>query len=742
MTPAGMLPGRRPRSVGVAPVRLTVAIAATLAATVPAAAVGAGPASAAPTPTATREPAPTAGPARAGSAAASTAAGTIVQLPTGERIRVRRTGGLSRVSRLPGDHTPLSVVTAGGHVYAVPPEATPYLGRGLDLSLFDVAALARRGAAALPVTLSFTGTRRAVPGVHADSATRGELRSPATFGAALRAAIRRDPAGARAAGTPVPGLRRMTLSDVAGAVAEPHFPMHTLTVRLTPPAGSTVLGMAVLVTDADDSRAFSRYVPIGPNADAKISVPAGHYLMVGDVVTANASGGFGAEYVPIAADYAVTGDGQTAALDADDATATAGFTTPDASTLVSVGMDVVTTDGTHEAPPGIAYSYAEEGQVRVQPTPRPAHGVLELDAYEHRTGAGGDDYHLTAEWLRGVPADLHRAPARDEFATVVDTVPADGSAGGVSYGRGPVYPDLRGAEEIDPPVAATRHVDHLYGPADVRWVASVYRTADATTGTGDGMDSVPVRYRAGRRYPVRWFAPALGSGFAAGSPFPRPYAVACRTADQLSLSLAEELDADPDHSGSVSPGDTTGYEHLTVTADGVPVADVADTGSVTATVPAPAHRYRIEQTVRRAALGFTTASTVRSTYTVASAAGAGGPLPAGWSCDAAGADPTVLPLLTLTARLPGTVATGGATAVVTVGHVSGVAAVPATGLTAATSVDGASYRSAPVTALGHGRYRVTLPPAASGTAVSLRLATADAAGSTLTRTVTDAYRVG
>ncbi|WP_344319530.1 hypothetical protein, partial [Actinocatenispora thailandica] len=705
------------------------------------------------------------GPAPAGSAATAAAgtdragrAGTVVQLPTGERVRVRRSAGRTRVSRLPGDHSPLSVVTAGGHVYAVPPEARPYLGGALDLSLFDVAALASRGhpaaalasrgrpAAALAVSLRFTGTRRAVPGVQVESATRGELRSPAAFGAALRAAIRRDPAGARAAGTPVPGLRRMALGTATATTVRPHFPMHTLTVRLTPPAGQTVLGMAVLVTDADDSRAYSRYLPIGTDDYAKISVPAGHYLMVGNAVTADASGGFGAEYLPIAADYAVTGDDQTVTLDANRATATAGFTTPDDSTLVSVGMDVAVTDGVHEAPPGIAYSYAAEDQVLVQPTARPVHGVLELDAYEHRTGAAGDDYHLTAEWLHGVPADLHRAPGRGEFATVLDTVPGDGSAGGVSYGRGPVYPDLRGAMEIDPPVTATRHVDHLYGPADVRWVASVYRTVDAATGTGDGMDSTPERYRAGHRYRVGWFAPALGSGFAAGTPFPHPYAVACRTAGQLSLSLAGELDADPDHAGWVSAGDRTGYERVTVTADGTPVADVADSDGLTAAVPAAAHRYRIEQTLHRSALGFRTAGTVHTVYTVASAADAGAPLPAGWTCDAAGADPTVLPLLALTAPLPvsadGTVPAGPVRFVVTVRHLPGVTAVPATGVTAATSIAGGGYRPAPVTALGHGRYRVTLPAAGSGTVVSVRLTATDAAGSTLTRTITDAYRVG
>ncbi|WP_157035085.1 hypothetical protein [Actinocatenispora sera] len=293
-----------------------------------------------------------------------------------------------------------------------------------------------------------------------------------------------------------------------------------------------------------------------------------------------------------------------------------------------------------------------------------------------------------------------------------------------------------------PAPAGSRHADRRHGLAGVRWGTDEPQAADTTT----AIRPVPVRYRAAGSHPVRSVAPPLGPGFGSGHSLPRPrgrprpHAVACRTADRLSLSLAEQPDTDRGHRGHRAPGGGTGHGRLTVTADGVPVADAAGTGSVTATVAEQAHRYRIEQAVP----GFGSAGTVRSTYTVASAAGAGAPLPAGWRCAADGADPRVVPLLTLTAPLPvtadGTVP-ARASFVAAVGHLPGVTAVPVTGLTAATSIDGAGYRPAPVTALGHGRYRVTLPAAATGTAVSLRLATTDAAGSTLTRTLTNAYRV-
>lgn len=664
-----------------------------------------------------------------------------VQLPTGERIAVRWAGDTPLVGRMPGDRSPLTVVRAAGRVYAVPVEARPFLGGALDLSLFDVAALADRTGPA-PVTLTYAGPVRDVPGVRITSRSgshaAGTVASAADLGAALRAAVRRGPAAARAAGTPVAGLTGVALDVPAARTVTPKYPMRTLTVKLVPPPG-TLLGAAVLVTNTDDTRTFSRYVPVGPDDVVKLSVPDGHYMLVGDTAVSDANGRFQAAYQPIVADYPVTASGQTVTVDATKATATAGFTTPEPCTLASVGADVATTDGVHETPPGIGWAYEKEDQLHVQPVARPKHGVLELDAYEHRTvpthDGTAEDWHLTAEWRDGVPADLRRTPAPAEFATVVDTVPADGSTGGVAYGNGPVYPDLRGGQETLDRVDATRHVDHLYGPADVRWVPVVYRKSD-------GMTTEPVRYEPGRTYRVGWFTPSLGAGFAGGTPFPRPYGVACRTAGQLALSPSTELDADPAHSGWVDPGDTTGYSAVTVSADGRTLADVADSDTVTVPVDAAAHTYRIGQTVRRDKLGATSATTVDSQYTVPSSATSGAALPAGWTCPAGATGATLLPLLTMAAPVPALVPVGRTEFVVTVGHLpGGTAAV--TGLTAATSVAGGAYRPAQVTALGGGRYRVAVdsPADAAGKQVGLRLAATDAAGSTLTRTVTAAYAV-
>ena len=85
----------------------------------------------------------------------------------------------------------------------IPADALPYLGRGLDPSLFSVAALQRAEAGGrLPVRVAFAGRRPALPGVTITRAGAGSAdgyltgASARTFGAALARQVRRDHARA------------------------------------------------------------------------------------------------------------------------------------------------------------------------------------------------------------------------------------------------------------------------------------------------------------------------------------------------------------------------------------------------------------------------------------------------------------------------------------------------------------------------------------------------------------------
>ncbi|MGA8112568.1 MAG: hypothetical protein WCA46_02785 [Actinocatenispora sp.] len=691
-----------------------------------------------------------------------------VTLPTGERLALRWYGATPRVSQLPGDHQPISIVRAGTHVYAFPVEAVPYLDAALDRSLFDVTALAAEqgpdGAGRIPVALTFAGTGTAakagVLGVRitSTSATHAtgylDGRSAATFGAALRSRVRHDPAGARRAGTPVAGLTRLALDAPRPRAVRPHFPMVTLTVNLTPPAGKTVLGADVWISNSDDSRRYQELVSVGEENYAKVSLPKGNYFLVGTVIVAADDGSFGAFYVPITVDYAVTADDQEVTLDANKATASASFSTPHPAELTDVYADVVAGD-TLDSRNGRLFGYLAENQLLVQPTPKPRYGVLAFGTWERRsaapTGETPFDYHLAEDWPSGIPADLHRTLTTEDLTRVEDHFVAPKGIDTVWLGRGPVFPgDRGGALGNDTLTDPTRHVDYLYGPPGVAWETSAGRSV---TLDDDGFGTEhqwtgPVTFPAGRTSRVDWFRESLAPGFQSKETFPEPYCVACRTAGRMDLSIDSEMDGDPTHWGSIG-GSVTGFSRFQVFQDDTRIVDEPDTEGVSFPVPAEEHTYRIEDTVDRSKLGFTTASRTSSVYTVRSSATSGEPVPDGWRCDASTGTEgcTVLPLLTMTVPLPtaqdGTMPVGTSQFVVSVGHVPAAARSAISTLTFDTSVDGGAYRPATVTDLGDGRYQVTLRTSAedAGRPVSIRVHAEDAAGSTLTQTVTDAYTI-
>ncbi|MGA8114228.1 MAG: hypothetical protein WCA46_11245 [Actinocatenispora sp.] len=684
-----------------------------------------------------------------------------VVLPTGERLSLRWSGDTPTVGRRPGDRQPISTLRVGRHLYAVPPEAMPYIGSTVDRNLFDVTALAAKegadGAGRIPVSLTFADIPVSVPGVRITSTSgrhaSGHLdrSSAATFGAALRGRQNLDAKGARVAGTPIPGLTRLSLAVPATHTVRPHFPQVTLRVDLTPPEGRTVLGAIAMIVNTDDTRRYREIVGIDAENYAKVSVPKGHYDLVGSVVTQATDGTDGVVYfVPIVVDLAVTGDGQAVTLDATKATATTAFTTPRPADLHDVGMDIYPTDGRPEIAYVMGFGYEAEDQVYVQPTPKPKYGELRFDTYEYRSAApaGGEayDYHLTEEWLDGIPASLRRDLTAGDLTRVEDRFTAPGT-GDVSLGRGPVYPDLRGAGLPASSPDSGIHVDYLYGPPDVRWTADASR--DTASGT-EGMFSAPVRYRPGRTYPVDWFRESLAPGVQDRVTFPRPYCLVCRTADGMSLSIDPETDSDPAHHGWLGSDENPGYQRFQVFQDGASIVDEQDTDAVTFPVPAEEHTYRIEDTVDRAKLGFTTGTRTSSVYSVRSSSTSGAAAPADWACDAPGADQggcTVLPLLTANVPLPtssdGAMPVGTARFVVRIGHVAAATSSAVTALTFGTSLDGATFSPAKVTDLGDGRYRVTLrtPSSAVGQHVSIRVHAEDATGGTLTQTVTDAYPV-
>jgi hypothetical protein len=125
-------------------------------------------------------------------------------LITGDHLVVRpEPGGRSEIAVRPGapDHDGLVSLRRGGITDLIPADALPYLGRGLDPSLFDVPQLLRAEACGrLPLRITFSGRPPALPGVTVARTGPGPAQgyltssSARSFGLALTRQFRRDPA--------------------------------------------------------------------------------------------------------------------------------------------------------------------------------------------------------------------------------------------------------------------------------------------------------------------------------------------------------------------------------------------------------------------------------------------------------------------------------------------------------------------------------------------------------------------
>ena len=231
--------------------------------------------------------------------AARAAAGSTrpVLLINGERLLAGAGPGGRVAAMMPSGQGSFALLFTSifcGQAADVPAIAMPYLGHGLDPSLFMVKALQRREKnGRLPVRLTYQGRRApAVPGVTITRSARGTAdgyltpRSARKFGAALQRQYLADH-GRASYGTD--GLFGRGLSIALAGTrtprpVRPDFVMHTLTVKGRDLAGKPDNGDDVLVFNADNCARFGDPIETDNFFDhgvTKFSVPAGHYWAVG-----------------------------------------------------------------------------------------------------------------------------------------------------------------------------------------------------------------------------------------------------------------------------------------------------------------------------------------------------------------------------------------------------------------------------------------------------------------------------
>jgi hypothetical protein len=669
-----------------------------------------------------------------------------VVLPTGERLAVPVGGGAPTVLPDRSGRVPrVTVARSGDAVYAIPDEAAPFVGRALDASLFDITRL-RTGR--VPVRVAYTGDAVPIPGV-----TGGSVTDPSAFGAALAHRIAADPATARSVATPFAGVRSIALDAPTDPVVHPDFPMVTLTVQAIMPEDGTVLGAFAVITNLDDTRKYDMFVEIPPGNLFKVSVPTGHYAVLGNVITSVSSDGdVDHAYFPIVEDATVTQPEQAVTLDADRATATPSFSVPKPAADQGGFLNLVSFDGRHYYDQGMLGGFSAgfdaSVQILVQPTPAPTHGVLWFDEQQQRIAtdpAARYTYDLAQAWQHGIPADLHTDVHPAELATVVDHFHADGSPRQAFFGRSATFPHWpqKAAVEDDYPRPG-EVTNYVYGPPTAKWQAFLFQN-NATNDASLGVGSTPVTYRAGTTHRADWLRGPLGPGF--GRQASPDACLACRTGNQLLVGPSTTVDGDPTHSAYVS-GSVPGFARLQVFQDGTLIADAPDSNRVMIPVPSDEHSYRIIDTLDLGKLGYLTSTQATTEWTIASSATSGPPLPKNWWCWLSVTERcTVMPFLTMNAPVPtsdtDTVSPGRMSFVVKVGHVQGSAPSAITSFGFATSLDGSTYTPATAVDLGNGRYRVTVdtPASATGQPVSVRMHAADATGSTISETVRNAYTV-
>jgi hypothetical protein len=726
--------------------------------------------------------------------AAPVPARTVV-LINGDRIVAGAGTGHRSVTVLPpgsGLGGSLLTLGAGGVTYEIPVAAVPFLGRGLDPSLFNVGGLLReeRGGR-VPVRVAYRGRRPALPGVTL-TRTGGRVAagyltasSARVFGAALarqfaaddgasygRDGMFADGASVSLAGTaPGRGSRAFTLLQGH----RPRFVMHTLTVTGTDLAGAPDTGGFVMVVNVDNSRRLFDGATFDHGA-VRMSVPAGHYWAAGIFTDAAPKGKPAAQRMVILPQFTVARD-KTVGVDERTATSKITVSTPRPSRSLDTNVNVLR--------PGAAgpASYADISGQRQAPlyvsptTRRPTVGRLRALTSWIRLfppGAKGVPYqyyldHLDTSGL--LSSNEHYVVRPGTLATVHARFYSDIPGAGFAFFIGvpaavandPMSFDVTG-NRVRLPGRQTQYFTAGRSPV-------VWQEWEQSLVSADGQIGPFREFRPGEQVTEPWGAFPLHPapnvnlvGTVTGDQDLAPSLIsASRSGDTLTLDLSPFSDGIGDTGtrffGVNDPGSrlTGSYE---IDEDGKKIAagNAVGTGvtfgdfhAIATLGPKPSLiRFTLDASITGAS--YPLSSATHTVWTWRSAHEAGATVPRGWACrwvstppHLRGRDCVAEPMMTLGYRvaglaLDGSVAAGRQSVGISVGHLELAAAARITAVAAQVSVDGGkTWRAATVTG-STGAYRAAFT-APAGAYVTLQVTAVDAAGGRIAETITRAYKI-
>jgi len=685
-------------------------------------------------------------------------------------------------------------MTLGGRTYVIPADALPYLGRGLDPGLFDIAGLLRDQAGGrLPVEVRYAGRVPSLPGISITVAHRGIARgyltaaSARTFGAALARQFTADHArgsygqgGLFAGGVSIslPGAAGPRETERAGRqtaqrAAGRHFPMETLTVAGTNLAGKPDTGDLVQIFNADNGLRFAdpvESVNVFDKGVAKFSAPSGHYWAVG-MFFQFAGKRYVGERLVVLPQFTVRAS-TTVSL-ADRAASSRIHMVIPRPSRVDYTLFTLLRSGASGPVVPFGWEGLQSQRVWVSPTSRkPTVGAFQAitaSQLDSPAGAPGTPYEYGLAYrdtsglipsqrhvvhtatLAHVHARYYQAvPARVQQFMTVGTRQTDRLLGMAGFGV-----IFRAPSRIN---------EYLSAGHSLIWSDQYFQQAAVFIGSG-GQTDPGKSFSPGQRVTENWggfplhVAPDVNL---TGTRNPAPLLVsASRTGNYLGVYVTPFSDNTLGDTGS-------GYAPIPhVKFSGRYEIDVNGTriAGGSAVPPKPYYAIGFGRAVRvtpkpsvirllltavRKGSAYPLSSASRTAWTWRSAHEAGKTVPPGWQCLSAfvarqaSRSCVAEPMMTLQYAIAGLALSGDTrpgrqVLHVRAGHLQLVKPIKVTRASVSVSVDGGKTWH-PATITGHGgRYTATFT-APAGVEVSLRTRAADAAGGAITETITNAYR--
>jgi hypothetical protein len=676
-----------------------------------------------------------------------------------------------------------------GRDYAVPDVALPFLGRGLDLSLFDIAA--QPGGATLPLRITYSGRVPRLPGVTISRATGGvasgylTAAGAKTFGAALARQFAADHGAARygtdglfAGGVwlSATGVTATTAAPKAGQVAKapgapraPRFPMHTVTVRGITDSGKPDNGDLVFLYNATNNAIYGdpyEDPSVFYHGAAKFSVPSGQYWALAWITTVDSKGYPTGLRVVMEPRITVKGNA-TLTMRARSATSKLTFATPKPATVTAAVVQFIVTDAHQDVNvfglitgPGmpvwfspttrrlVAGTFAEFVNVWLTaPASGPAAPDTAPDLY-----AGA--FHDTSGLIRPQRFALPAA----SLATVHAVYSSDvTTTGGLILSPFSVAQfSLGGSFSLITPIAVPARVtEHLLTGSGTYWQDGYIQSESAFDG---GQYDVARSFAPGSDATQDWNVYPLHTPLNSNVPVTLPSSIsgffgmplsATRVGNALTLDVSPFTDDTPGHTGTgFGPGVTGSYEIADngkkLQAGTLSSANTYGAFFDQATLPAAPSTVAFTLRAKRTGALFPLSTAVADTWSWKSASGPSVKVPSGWYCADYSPTCAVQPLLTFGYRvariaIDGTTPAGPQEVRISVGHQALVPSPAAvTGLTAQYSLNGGTtWQQASVSGSG-GTWDASFD-ASPGSYVSLRVAATDAATGALTETITRAY---